>query len=270
MFETIKETSDFLRDLADSDTRIAIILGTGLGGLVNDIKIKRKINYRDIPNFPVSTVAGHNGELIIGLLSGKPVLAMQGRFHYYEGYSLKEVTFPVRVMHEMGINTLFVSNASGGLNPGFKVGDIMMINDHINMFGSSPLIGPNLDELGPRFPDMINAYDPLLRKKAQQIAGAHGIELKEGIYVGVSGPTYETPAEYKMYRLLGGDAIGMSTVPEVIVARHMRMRVFGISVITDSGVPGQIVEVTHEKVQDVAKKAESKVSLIIKELIASI
>ncbi len=270
MLETIRETSTFLLDLENINPQIAIILGTGLGELANDIEIKRKINYSDIPNFPVSTVEGHKGEMIFGILAGKPVLAMQGRFHYYEGYSLKEVTFPIRVMHEMGINTLFVSNASGGLNPGFRVGDIMMINDHINMFGNNPLIGSNFDDLGPRFPDMTNAYDPSLRKETQKIAAAHGIDLHEGIYVGVSGPTFETPAEYKMYRLLGGDAIGMSTVPEVIVARHMGMRVFGISVITDSGIPGQIVEVTHEKVQDVAKKAEPYVRLIIRELIASI
>lgn len=270
MSETIKETSEFLRGLANINPEIAIILGTGLGGLVNDIEILNKISYHNIPNFPVSTVDGHKGELIFGSIGGKPVLAMQGRFHYYEGYSMQEVTFPIRVMHEMGIKTLFVSNAAGGLNPEYKVGDIMMITDHINMFGNSPLIGPNFDELGPRFPDMTNAYDLRLRVETQLIASSHGIDLKQGVYVGVPGPTFETPAEYKMYRLLGGDSIGMSTIPEVIAARHMGMRVFGISVITDSGVPGQIVEVTHEKVQDVAKKAESKISLIIKELIASI
>lgn len=226
MLKTIKETSEFLRGLTDINPEIAIILGTGLGELINDIEIISKINYRDIPNFPVSTVEGHKGELIYGKLGGKPVLAMQGRFHFYEGYSLKELTFPVRVMHEMGIKTLLVSNASGGLNPGFRIGDLMMITDHINMFGNNPLIGPNLDEVGPRFPDMSEVYDLLLRKQALKIASDHQIDLKQGVYVGVSGPTFETPAEYKMYRLLGGDAIGMSTVPEVIVARHMGMKVF--------------------------------------------
>jgi purine-nucleoside phosphorylase len=270
MLETIKETSKFLQGLADIKPEIAIILGTGLGRLSQDIEIRYKINYRDIPNFPVSTVDGHKGELIIGNLGGKVVMAMQGRFHFYEGYSLKEVTFPVRVMHEMGIKTLLVSNAGGGLNPGFRVGDIMMITDHINMFGSSPLIGPNLEELGPRFPDMNNAYDQILRNKALKVASDHRIDLKQGVYIGVSGPTFETPAEYRMFRLLGGDSIGMSTVPEVIVARHMGMRVFGISVITDSGVPGEIVEITHDEVQEVAQKAGPKVSLIIKELIASL
>lgn len=270
MSETIKETSDFLRDIADINPQIAIILGTGLGGLVNDIEIKHKISYHKIPNFPVSTVEGHKGELIFGTLGRKPVLALQGRFHYYEGYSMKEVTFPVRVFHEMGVKILFVSNAAGGLNPEFGVGDIMMITDHINMFGTSPLIGPNPDQLGPRFPDMSMAYDLFLRTKAEEIASKHHIDLKQGVYVGVPGPTFETPAEYKMYRLLGGDSIGMSTIPEVIAARHMGMRVFGVSVITDSGVPGRIVEVTHERVQNAAKKAESKLSVIIKELIASI
>ena len=269
MSETIKETSKFLRGLAGINPEIAIILGTGLGELAHDIEILFKIKYRDIPNFPVSTVDGHKGELIFGSLRGKAVMAMQGRFHFYEGYSLKEVTFPVRVMNDLGINTLFVSNAGGGLNPDFKVGDVMMITDHINMFGISPLTGPNLDELGPRFPDMSNAYDIQLRIKAQKVAADQRIDLKQGVYVGVIGPTFETPAEYKMFRLLGGDAIGMSTVPEVIVARHMGMRVFGISVITDSGVPGEVVCITHDMVLDVARKAGPKLSLIIKELIAS-
>jgi purine-nucleoside phosphorylase len=269
MLETIKETSDFIQKLARSNPEIGIILGTGLGGLVNEIEIIYKINYHDIPNFPVSTVDGHKGELIFGVLAGKFVLAMRGRFHFYEGYSMKDITFPVRVMNDLGIKTLFVSNASGGLNPGFSVGDVMMITDHINMFGNSPLVGPNLDELGPRFPDMSEAYDLPLRNKALKIASDHRIDLKQGVYVGVTGPTFETPAEYNMFRLLGGDAVGMSTVPEVIVARHMGMRVFGLSIITDSGVPGEIVNITHQEVQEVAGKAEPKLSLIVKELIAS-
>jgi len=269
MSEKIRATSNFIRERINCNPEIGIVLGTGLGGLVDEIDILHKIKYSDIPNFPVSTVDGHKGELIFGNLAGKPILAMQGRFHFYEGYTMKEVTFPVRVMNDLGIKTLFVSNASGGLNPDFKVGDVMMITDHINMFGNSPLIGPNLDELGPRFPDMSQAYDLNLRNSALMIASDNKIDLRKGVYVGVTGPTFETPAEYMMFRLLGGDAIGMSTVPEVIAARHMGMRVFGISIITDSGVPGEIVEITHEEVQEVARKSEPKLSLIIKELVAS-
>ena len=195
---------------------------------------------------------------------------MQGRFHFYEGYDLQAVTFPVRVMKEMGINNLFVSNASGGLNPAFKIGDLMMIVDHINMFGTNPLIGPNANELGVRFPDMSQPYDSELCALARTIAINNQIDLKEGVYIGVSGPTFETPAEYRMFRILGGDAIGMSTVPEVIVARHMGMRVFGISIITDSGVPGEIVEISHEEVQHVARQAEPKMSKIIRELVSNL
>jgi purine-nucleoside phosphorylase len=268
MLEKIKATSSYILERTKFETDLAIILGTGLGGLVKEIEIEHAIPYSEIPNFPVSTVDGHKGQLIFGVLGGKKVIAMQGRFHYYEGYSLNEVTFPVRVMQAIGIKTLFVSNASGGLNPKFRVGDLMMINDHINMFGDNPLKGPNIKELGPRFPDMSQPYNLHLRNLALKIALHNNIELKEGVYVGVPGPTFETPAEYKMFRILGGDAIGMSTVPEVIVARHMDMRVFGISIITDSGVPGEIVEISHEEVQAVAMKAEPKMSLIISELIA--
>lgn len=270
MLKKIKETSTFIQELNGLKPDIGIILGTGLGGLVHEIEILKTINYTDIPNFPVSTVEGHKGQLIFGKLGGKFVMAMQGRFHYYEGYGMQEVIFPVRVMHEMGIKTLFVSNASGGLNPDFRVGDLMMIVDHINMFGTNPLIGPNLNELGLRFPDMSQAYDRNLQSLARKIALANNIVLKEGVYIGVSGPTFETPAEYKMFRILGGDAIGMSTVPEVIAARHLGMRVFGISIVTDSGVPGEIVEISHEEVQEVAMKAEPKMSLIIKELISGL
>lgn len=270
MLEKIKATSSFILEKTKFKSEVAIVLGTGLGGLVKEIEIAHTLPYSEIPNFPVSTVDGHKGQLIFGTLGGKKVIAMQGRFHFYEGYSLKEVTFPVRVMHAMGIRTLFVSNASGGLNPKFRVGDVMMINDHINMFGDNPLIGKNLNELGPRFPDMSQPYNLHLRNLALKIALKNKIELKEGVYVGVTGPTFETPAEYKMFRVLGGDAIGMSTVPEVIVARHMDMEVFGISIITDSGVPGEIVEISHEEVQAVAMEAEPKMSLIIRELIASL
>ncbi len=270
MLEKIKATSNYVLEKIKSNPEIGIILGTGLGGLVKEIEIELCIPYAEIPNFPVSTVEGHKGQLIFGMLGGKKVIAMQGRFHFYEGYSLKEVTFPVRVMKAIGIKTLFVSNASGGLNPDFKIGDVMMINDHINMFGDNPLMGPNIKELGPRFPDMSQPYNLRLRNLALEIAGRHGVNLKEGVYIGTAGPTFETPAEYRMFRIFGGDAIGMSTVPEVIVARHMDMDVFGISIITDSGIPGEIVEITHEEVQAVAMQAEPKMSLIIRELIAAI
>ena len=270
MLEKIKATSNYILERTKFKTEIGIILGTGLGGLVKEIDIADTIPYSEIPNFPVSTVDGHKGQLIFGMLGGKKVMAMQGRFHHYEGYSLKEVTFPLRVMNALGIKTLFVSNASGGLNPNFKIGDVMMITDHINMFGDNPLMGPNIKELGPRFPDMSQPYNLHLRNIALKIALQNRIELKEGVYVGVPGPTFETPSEYRMFRTLGGDAIGMSTVPEVIVARHMDMAVFGISIITDSGVSGEIVEITHEEVQAVAMQAEPKMSLIIRELIASL
>ena len=267
MLEKIKATSTFIQEQTGYDAEVAIILGTGLGGLAKEIDIEHSLNYSDIPNFPVSTVEGHAGRLIFGHLGGKKIIAMQGRFHFYEGYSLQEVTFPVRVLRMLGVRKLIVSNASGGLNPEYKVGDIMMLTDHINMFPGNPLIGRNLDELGPRFPDMSEAYNIHLRNLARKIALKNDISLEEGVYVGVAGPTFETPAEYKMFRVLGGDAVGMSTVPEVIVARHMDMDVFGISIVTDSGVPGEIVEISHEEVQEVAMKAEPKLSLIIRELI---
>lgn len=270
MLEKIKATANFIKERIKTSPKIGIILGTGLGGLVNEIEILDSIPYADIPNFPVSTVEGHAGRLIYGKLGNKNVLAMQGRFHFYEGYSMNEVTFPVRVLKYVGITHLFVSNASGGLNPDCEVGDIMFINDHINFFPEHPLRGKNQNELGPRFPDMSKCYDKRLRNKAKLIALEHNINVKEGIYVGVSGPTFETPAEYKMFRILGADMVGMSTVPEVIVARHMELKVFGISIITDSGVPGEIVEVSHEEVQEVAMKAEPKMTLIMKKLIESI
>ncbi len=270
MLEKIKATATFISGKINTPVDAAIILGSGLGGLVNEIEIEMALPFSEIPNFPVSTVEGHSGRLIVGTLAGKKVIAMQGRFHFYEGYCMQEVTFPVRVFKMMGIQNLFVSNASGGLNPEYKVGDIMIISDHINMFPEHPLRGKNMAELGPRFPDMSKTYDEQLRSRAKLIALENNIHVKEGVYVGVSGPTYETPAEYKMFRLLGADAVGMSTVPEVIVARHMDMTIFGISIITDSGVPGQIVEISHEEVQEVAMKAEPKMTLILKELIRKI
>ncbi len=270
MLERIKTTADYLSNQTELKPLVGIILGTGLGGLVSEIDIKQSISYEEIPDFPVSTVEGHSGRLIFGTINNIPVLAMQGRFHYYEGYSMQEVTFPVRVMKQMGIETLIVSNASGGLNPDYVVGDIMVINDHINMFGDNPLIGKNMNELGPRFPDMSEPYNNALIAKAMEIGRENDIDLKQGVYVGTTGPTFETPAEYKMFRVLGADAVGMSTVPEVIVARHMDMNCFGISIITDSGVPGQIVEVSHEEVQEVAATAEPKMTKVIKELVSRI
>ncbi len=270
MLNEIKETANFITERTNFKAEIGIILGTGLGGLVNEIDIATTIPYNDIPNFPVSTVEGHAGRLIFGKLGNKNVMAMQGRFHYYEGYSMQQVTFPVRVMQQMGIKYLFVSNATGGLNPDYKVGDIMVINDHINFFPEHPLRGPNIPELGTRFPDMSRVYDERLRYAAKLISLENNFNMKEGVYVGVSGPTFETPAEYLMFRKLGGDVVGMSTVPEVIVARHAGMKIFGISIITDSGVPGQIVEISHEEVQKVAMKAEPKMTLVLKKLIESI
>ena len=270
MLEKIKATANYIKERIQASPEIGIILGTGLGGLVNEIEIIDSIPYNEIPNFPVSTVQGHAGRLIYGKLGHKKVLAMQGRFHYYEGYSMKEVTFPVRVLKFVGITHLFVSNASGGLNPDWKVGEIVVINDHINFFPEHPLRGKNEEDLGPRFPDMSKCYNERLRNKAKLIALEHNITIKEGIYVGVSGPTFETPAEYRMFRILGADIVGMSTVPEVIVAQHMDLKIFGISIVTDSGVPGEIVEISHEEVQKVAMKAEPKMTLIMKKLIESI
>ncbi len=270
MLEKIKATSSFIEGKFRSRPEYGIILGTGLGGLIRDIEILETLPYTEIPDFPVSTVEGHAGRLIFGRLGGKEVVVMQGRFHYYEGYTMQEVTFPVRVMKFLGVKNLFVSNASGGLNPDWHVGDIVLISDHINFFPVHPLHGKNHAELGVRFPDMSKAYDERMRNKAKLIALENNIQVREGVYVGVSGPTFETPAEYRMFRLLGGDVVGMSTVPEVIVARHMEMKVFGVSIITDSGVPGEIVEISHEEVQQVAMKAEPKMRLIIKKLIESI
>ena len=270
MLETIKKTADFLIEKTDFQPEIGIILGTGLGGLVKEIDITHSISYEDIPNFPVSTVEGHSGKLIFGELGNKKVIAMQGRFHYYEGYSMSEVVFPVRVMKLMGIKKLMVSNASGGVNPNFEIGDIMLISDHINLFPTNPLIGENISELGPRFPDMSEAYDKDLIKKAENTANEVGIKLVKGVYAGLTGPTLETPAEYYYIRTIGADTVGMSTVPEVIAARHMQIPCFGLSIITDLGVPGKIVKVTHQDVQNVASKAEQNLTRLIKKLLESI
>ena len=244
----------------------AIILGTGLGSLVHEITDSYELSYADIPNFPVSTVEGHSGKLIFGKLGNKDIMAMQGRFHFYEGYSMKEVTFPVRVMKELGIKTLFVSNAAGGMNPAFSIGDLMIITDHINLFPEHPLRGKNI-EYGPRFPDMSEAYSKELIAKALVIAQEKGIKVQQGVYLGTQGPTFETPAEYKMFHILGADAVGMSTVPEVIVANHCGIKVFGVSVITDLGIEGKIVEVSHEEVQKAADAAQPRMTTIMRELI---
>ena len=266
MLERIQETAAFLRSKMHTQPETAIILGTGLGSLVNEITDKYEIGYETIPNFPVSTVEGHSGKLIFGKLGNKDIMAMQGRFHFYEGYAMTEVTFPIRVMRELGIQTLFVSNAAGGMNPAFEIGDLMIITDHINFFPEHPLRGKNIP-YGPRFPDMSEAYNKELIRKADAIATEKGIKVQHGIYIGTQGPTYETPAEYKMFRILGADAVGMSTVPEVIVANHCGIRVFGISVITDLGVEGKIVEVTHEDVQKAADEAQPLMTTIMRELI---
>ena len=266
MLEVIKQTADHLKEKTNFKPQIGIILGTGLGELVNEINIAHAISYEDIPNFPVSTVEGHKGQLIFGDLGGKRVVAMQGRFHFYEGYSMNELVFPVRVMKFLGIEKLMVSNASGGVNPDFEIGDIMLISDHINLFPTNPLMGPNMNELGPRFPDMSQAYSKDILKTAEEVAKELDIYVVKGIYAGLSGPTLETPAEYQYVRNVGADAVGMSTVPEVIAARHMGIPCFGVSVITDLGVPGKIVEVTHEDVQKVAAKAELILTKMVKRL----
>ena len=246
--------------------KTAIILGTGLGQLASEITDSYEFPYSEIPNFPVSTVEGHAGRLIFGKLGGKDIMAMEGRFHFYEGYNMKEVTFPVRVMYELGIETLSVSNASGGMNPEFKIGDLMIITDHINLFPEHPLRGKNMPT-GPRFPDMHEPYDLKLVALADKIAEEKGIRVMHGTYVGVQGPTFETPHEYKMYHLLGGDAVGMSTVPEVIVARHCGIKVFGISVITDLGGFEPPVQVSHEEVQIAANEAQPRMTEIFREMI---
>ena len=244
MLEKIQETAAFLKEKMHTNPETAIILGTGLGSLVHEITDKYEISYKDIPNFPISTVEGHSGKLIFGKLGNKDIMAMQGRFHFYEGYSMKEVTFPVRVMRELGIKTLFVSNAAGGTNPDFEIGDLMIIRDHINFFPEHPLHGKNIE-----------------------YAAEKGIKVQQGVYIGTQGPTFETPAEYKMFHILGADAVGMSTVPEVIVANHCGIKVFGVSVITDLGVEGKIVEVSHEEVQKAADEAQPRMTTIMRELI---
>ena len=269
MLKAIQQTADWIRQHTAMRPATAIVLGTGLGRLSGEIEVVDAFPYNDIPNFPVSTVEGHSGRLIFGRLGGKDVMALQGRFHFYEGYDMKQVTFPVRVMHELGIRNLFVSNASGGVNPAFEIGDLMLITDHINFLPEHPLHGPHFPT-GPRFPDMHEAYDHAFLDLARQIAREKGIRTVEGVYLATQGPTYETPAEYKMYRIFGADAVGMSTVPEVIVARHCGIRVFGISIITDLGVEGKIVEISHEEVQRAADAVQPLMADIFREMVRRI
>lgn len=268
MYNKIQETVEFLKNKGLSQIDFGIVLGTGLGNLVNIINVKIKIPYSEIPNFPVSTVAGHSGTLIYGELSGKMVLAMQGRFHYYEGWKMEEVTFPIRVMKYLGIENLIVSNASGGVNPNFEIGDIMIIKDHINMMPEHPLRGLNDERFGPRFLDMHEPYNLKMIKSMEEIAKQNNIPVQKGIYLALQGPTFETPAEYKMVSLMGADAVGMSTVPEVIVAKHMGMQCFGLSVITDLGIEGHVEEVSHEAVQIAAKASEKKISILVESFIS--
>ncbi len=271
LLDKIEETKVFLSSKVNNNYPFGIILGSGLGNLTNEISEHVKIPYSEIPNFPVSTVQGHSGSLIFGELGGKNIVAMSGRFHYYEGYSMQEVTFPVRVMKALGVHTLLVSNASGGMNPAFEVGDLMILTDHIYLQPEHPLRGKNYEELGPRFPNMNNAYNPMLVKKALAIAVENDITCHTGIYVGVQGPTFETPAEYKMFHIIGGDVVGMSTTPEVVVARHGGMEVFAISVVSDMGYPPEKADkVTHDFVLKKAAEAEPKMTKIIVELLRQI
>ncbi len=270
MYGLIQQSAQYLRQQTDIHPKIGIILGSGLGKLADSIEQAQVIPYSDIPNFPVSTVAGHKGNLVFGLLGGKEVMVMQGRFHYYEGYSMKEVTFPVRVMKELGVETLVVSNAAGCVNPDFAVGDIMLVRDHVNLFPENPLRGHNDERMGIRFPDMSEAYSQRLRQLAKDIARREGLLLREGIYLGWQGPSFETPAEYRMVRALGCDVVGMSTVPEVIVARHAQIEVLALSVITNCASGDKIAQVTHEEVQTAADKAQKNMSRLVSEFIQAL
>lgn len=263
----IEESAGYIRKFLRGSPEIGIILGTGLGNLAAQIQEKIEIDYGQIPNFTVSTSIGHRGVLVAGKVSGRQVIAMEGRFHYYEGYTMQEVTYPVRVMKALGANTLIVSNAAGGMNPDYESGDLMIISDHINLMGDNPLRGPNDDSLGPRFPDMIEPYNDKLARLAESIAKQLKIKVHKGVYVGVAGPNLETRAEYRFLRNIGADAVGMSTVPEVIVAVHMGMKVLGISCITDECIPETLKPLDIEKVLAVAKKSEPVLSKLVMEVI---
>ena len=266
----LKETVRFLKKQYKHIPQVGIVLGSGLGQFVEEIEVEKEVAYEDIPNFPVSTVEGHKGKLIFGKLGGKTVIAMAGRFHYYEGYEAQEVVYPIRVMKLLGTQTLLLSNAAGAVNAAYKVGDIMIIKDHISFFTPNPLIGKNIAEFGPRFPDMSEPYKRHLIQKAKEIAARYDYDVKEGIYVSVTGPTFETRAEYKFIHVIGGDVVGMSTVQESIVANHMGMQVFAMSVVTDIGIREDDNIITHEEVLHAAKQAEPKLAVIFKELVAAI
>lgn len=268
-YQKIQETTTFIRQRISTTPEYGIILGTGLGALVDDIEVSHEINYEDIPHFALSTVEFHTGKLIFGQLGGKEVVVMKGRFHYYEGYNMKQVTFPVRVMKLLGIKKLFISNAAGALNPDFQKSDLMIISDHINLQTENPLVGKNLDQMGDRFPDMSEPYDQQLIERALELAKDSGTTVHTGVYVGVNGPNLETRAEYKMLRILGADAVGMSTVPENIVARQMGLPVFAISVMTDLCYPGHIEKVKIEDILAAAAKAEPALTAIIEKMIES-
>jgi purine-nucleoside phosphorylase len=270
LLQQIAAARAYIQGFSNIRPLAGIILGSGLGGLVADITDRIEIPYADIPHFPVSTVEGHQGRLILGNMQGRPVVAMAGRFHYYEGFSMQQVTFPVRVMQALGVKTLLVSNAAGGMNAAFKVGDLMIIRDHINLQPEHPLRGRNEDSLGPRFPDMSEPYAKTLINKAKEIAAAGNIPVHTGVYVGVQGPSFETRAEYKFMHIIGGDAVGMSTVPEVIVAVHAGLQVFAMSVITDLGIREEDNVITHEEVLEAAAAAAPKLTHIFRELIAAI
>lgn len=263
----LNETVAFIRSKYSIEPEAGIVLGSGLGNFLSEINIEASISYKDIPHFPVSTVEGHEGKLVFGELSGKKIVAMAGRFHYYEGYSPAEVVYPIRLMKFLGIRTLLLSNAAGGVNTSFKVGDLMIINDHISMAIVNPLLGKNEDELGPRFPDMTEPYSKRLIEKAKMVGEEQGIHLQEGVYFGVTGPTFETNAEYRMIHLLGADAVGMSTVQEAIVAAHMGIPVFAVSVITDMGIRDDNAPISHEEVLEAAKHAEPKLTTIFTKLV---
>ena len=267
--EKINEAVKYIQELYPEKPSVGIVLGSGLGSFANEINIEKEIPYTDIPHFPVSTVKGHSGKLIFGELSGKKVVAMSGRFHFYEGYDVEDIILPIRVLKFLGITTLLLSNAAGATNAFFKVGDIMIINDHISLFTPNPLIGKNEESMGPRFPDMSEPYKKELIEKAKKVALANDIDVKEGVYIAVTGPTFETRAEYRMIHILGADAVGMSTVQEAIVAAHMGLPVFAMSVITDLGI-GEHISITHEEVLQAAREAEPKLACIFKELIALI
>ena len=268
--QQLQETVAYIRKLVTHEASIGIILGSGLGNLSNEIITENEISYNDIPHFPVSTVEGHKGRLIFGELGGRKVWVMAGRFHYYEGYTPQQVAYPVRVMRMLGVETLLLSNAAGGVNPHFKIGDLMIINDHISLFTENPLLGKNEDTLGTRFPDMSEPYSKALIHKAQKIAKINDIELKQGVYTGVTGPTFETRSEYRLIHILGGDAVGMSTVQETIAAIHCGMEVFAMSVITDIGIREEENAITHAEVLQAAKDAEPKLTLLFTELVKSL